>query len=200
MAERVAEYLDDPNLLSLKLDIAIASERLGELGEQLDALDDVTVQELVRMAWTLDNELDHAAFTGDTDDAIKEARHLVEYIARCAERNRVWDDYLRTQKHRSELAEKEHKRMSSEAVTLNAAKAYAMVGAISSILRTAIDEVLEEHDDLRRLLNRRIARDMRQILPLPTRQPALDEGTDTDIASNIDSRDGPLISQETDAL
>jgi hypothetical protein len=134
MIEQYEKSLRDPDLLSLKNDIAVVDARLAELVAMLDRGESGTHWRQLRAAMKRLNEV-------KTFEEKREAlENLGHMIAQGGEVFKVWEDIFTAQDHRRRLAMTERRRLADMQASVTAEQAIALVHSVVALIRKHVTD------------------------------------------------------------
>jgi len=107
LAERFEAALDDPDLLSLRSNLALSATRLGELLEKLPTRESAKAWEEMRGCLV---GLRTAIADGETKEALSITKNMTNLMSMALAERALWEEILETQEHHRRLADTERKR------------------------------------------------------------------------------------------
>lgn len=134
MIENYERSLRDPDLLSLKNDIAVVDARLAELLAMLDRGESGTHWRNLRAAMKKLTEV----------QTFEEKREALENLARMIDQGgevfQVWEEIFSAQDHRRRLAHTERRRLVDMQATITAEHAISLVHSVVAIIRKRVTD------------------------------------------------------------
>lgn len=107
LAERFEAALADPELLSLRPNLALSATRLGELLDKLSTTESGIAWKEMRACLV---GLRTTVLNGDKGEAAQMVEHLADLVSQAVSEYQQWDDIREAQEHHRRLADTERKR------------------------------------------------------------------------------------------
>lgn len=163
LAERFQASMDDPDLISVRSEIALIDARLGELLGRLDSK--ASIEAIKRLGQVV-AELRFVIDRPDLDDREEKLTSgvdvLEEVITAVHEDNASWREILETAQMRRRFADTERKREELLAGTLLSSQAMAFVSALQIAIHDIIPDTVVDVDG--KTLKARLGKRIRQLL------------------------------------
>lgn len=136
-----ALFLEDPEYLSLRAEIALTDTRMYELLERIDTGEstehwqalDRQVSKLLTLARDANGDLDPSRLRDEVD-------RVVAIITDARSHERLWRDLFNVMEHRRGLVEIDRRRIESEEAMVSTATALALVGALVDIVARHVND------------------------------------------------------------
>jgi hypothetical protein len=164
LKERYETALKDPDLLSLRNDIAVTESRLTELLEKLDSGGSGKQWENLRKTFRSFEDAVQRRHSKDTDAAIIALKEVIE---------KGYEDYVvhkeiqESQEHRRKMTETENKMLIAKQQMISAEQVIALIYLVREVIqRHAFNEIKD--NDIRRNLLTAISRDFDRLRVLET--------------------------------
>lgn len=151
LRERVTEIIDDPNLLSLRENVAVADARLSELYARLDTGESGGAWKAARES--LDDLLAAQKFAQAARDAhnaegVSEAQAdgqaamsaLAAAIKRGARDQEIIDEIVSHTRYRADLASREHKMLTDKAQVITSVEAMSLVEHLLHVIEQEVSD------------------------------------------------------------
>lgn len=127
------EYLADPNLLSMRTEMAILDVRMGELLAKLETTDSVAAWNRVAVAA---NILSKAVADGNMEEAADVVRLLLDAIQNHRDDREIWHELIKFIDSRRKVADVERRRIEAAKKYLTIQEANAMMAYfVSSVMK-----------------------------------------------------------------
>lgn len=139
LGERLDEFLSDPEIASVRQELALIDTRLSVKLQEMDG--GPSQQHWEDLEETVD-ELEAARRRGDGDAVAACINRIVRLVREGAEEQDQWDEIFDVVEQRRKLAETENKRMKASSNTLTVEEASMLVDAMTS----TVMDILERYD------------------------------------------------------
>ncbi len=139
LSERYAECFDDPELLSLRSEIALVDARLMELLDPIHG-DEQGSDKI--MAALLDEELDAAHLCNDEARVRAAEQRMMPYLESVLHRHQIieWHNIIPLLEARRKLCESEQKRLISARLMVSADQAGVLMQAVVSVIKQEVTD------------------------------------------------------------
>lgn len=154
MLEHYADAINDPELLNLRQEIALAEARITDLLSRVDSGESGELWQETREAWNRFREAHYAGLTDDEMEAVDE----LDYLLRRGQADyAVWHEVMVMIEQRRKLVESERRRLVDMQQMITAEQAMALVSAIIDTVRRNVsdrDTLAAIQTDLTKLITR----------------------------------------------
>jgi predicted nucleic acid-binding Zn-ribbon protein len=133
------DFMKDPNIASVREDLALADVRLSMKLEQMETAE--TGERWEKLEEKVD-VLSDALTEGDTDTASAALAEIQEIVKEGAEMEESWDEVFDIMEQKRKLAETENKRIKASSNTLTVEEASMLVDVMVSLMQ----DVAERYD------------------------------------------------------
>jgi hypothetical protein len=144
--------LTDPNLTSMRKDIAAFDERIREISLVLGSLDPRILKKIFETTEILKETTNQNYFCEDEKSRQflkEELKNHIELIEELRKRETNWHELQNAQSHRAKMVEVENKRTSSEQTQIPVERVAGLVKSISiataSQIREGADKIVEDY-------------------------------------------------------
>jgi hypothetical protein len=134
---RYQEALADPELLSLRDDVALVDGRLTELFEQLDTGRSEALWEELQEAY---RELTRAIGTQDTTRLRAQLTRLGDLLDQGASDHVLWQEIVELQEHKRRLGESERDRLVKMQQMITVERTMALLAAVASEIKRHVSD------------------------------------------------------------
>lgn len=139
LGDRMDDFMKDPNIASVREDLALADVRLSMKLEQMETAE--TGERWEKLEEKVD-VLSDALTEGDTDTASAALSEIQEIVKEGAEAEESWDEVFDIMEQKRKLAETENKRIKASSNTLTVEEASMLVDVMVSLMQ----DVAERYD------------------------------------------------------
>lgn len=154
LLEHYADAFNDPELLNLRQEIALAEARITDLLARVDSGESGELWKATREAW---GRLREAHYAGSTDDEMEAIGELDYLLARGQADYAAWHEVMVMIEQRRKLVESERRRLVDMQQMITAEQAMALVSAIIDTVRRNVsdrDTLAAIQADLTQLITR----------------------------------------------
>lgn len=169
MLPRLERFLNDPDILSLREDIAITNVTISELLEGLGSVSEYTLKKTEEKA---DDVLDYISYIDLTDEEIdqevayKLMSNLANSVKKLALKQRTGSEIKAAQDHKRKLVEAEHRMTIQATAQIPAEKAFALVLLLVKTIAEHSRDYIEDAQIRSRYL-KAVSRSVSELVPLP---------------------------------
>lgn len=137
MLEHYADAINDPELLNLRQEIALAEARITDLLSRVDSGESGKLWKQARAAW---QQLNQARNEGDLNAEAEAADKLSHLLVRGQADYTVWHEVMVMIEQRRKLVESERRRLVDMQQMITAEQAMALVSAIIDTVRRNVSD------------------------------------------------------------
>lgn len=142
LAQKYEEARTDPELLSLRDEIALSQARIGELLNSVEFGESLKAWQELRSAY---DEFVLAHRAGNNAEASQQLSRIGQIITRGNNQHQTWEEIWDTSGHKRRLAETERKRMSNMQQMMTYEQAMNMLTFVVSIMRRRVYQQLDNN-------------------------------------------------------
>jgi hypothetical protein len=137
LAERLLETAEDPELLSLRQDVALVTDRIGDLLDRVQSGESGAAWRLLKRHWTDFRRFRTAGNVAKMQEALE---LLAEPLERGFADHAAWEELGLQLDRRARLAEQEQRRMEKMQATLTVEEAMGLLGTVLDVLRRHVTD------------------------------------------------------------